>query len=61
MTKKELEEQLDVLETYINDVPLIIAPCRMCVFIDDNKQSHVKNTDMCKQCCWYYDSQFRLK
>lgn len=54
-----LKEQLEVLETYINDVPLIIDPCRSCKFIDSNKETHTENVDMCKQCCWYYDSQFR--
>lgn len=61
MAKKELKEQLDVFETYINGVPLVIDPCKMCAFIDDDKESHIDNVDMCKQCCWYYDSQFRLK
>ena len=57
--KERLKEQLEVLETYINDIPLIIDPCKNCKWIDDNRESHIKNTDMCKQCCWYYDSQFR--
>lgn len=58
---KALKEQLQILETYINDVPLIIDPCRECKWIDDNRESHIKNTDMCKQCCWYYDSQFKQR
>lgn len=61
MAKTELKDQLDVLETYINDVPLIINPCKMCDLIDDNKETHNDNPEICKQCCWYYDSQFRLK
>ena len=58
---KALKEQLEVLETYINDVPLIIDPCRSCKWIDDNRESHFDNTDMCKQCCWYYDSKFKQR
>lgn len=61
MAKKELNEQLKSYEGYINDIPLVIDPCRDCEFIDDNKQSHFDNTDMCKQCCWYYDSKFEIK
>lgn len=45
----------------IKNIPLCIDPCKMCALVDKNKQSHFDNTDMCKQCCWYYDSQFRLK
>lgn len=58
---KELKEQLDVLETYINDVPMIITPCRSCKLIDDNKETHNDNMDLCRLCCWFYDSQFRQR
>ena len=47
-------------ESYINDIPLVIDPCRMCKYIDANKESHVKNIDVCKMCCWFYDSKFEV-
>lgn len=61
MARKELKEQLDILETYINDVPLIIDPCKNCEFVDDNRQPHFENTETCKECCWYYDSKFKQR
>ena len=60
MAKKEIKEQLKSYEGYINDIPLVIDPCRMCKYIDANKQSHIKNTEICKLCCWYYDSKFEV-
>lgn len=60
MRKRELKDQLKSFESYINDIPLVIDPCRMCKYIDDNKESHVKNTDVCRLCTWYYDSKFEL-
>ena len=30
MAKKELKEQLKSYEGYINDIPLVIDPCKMC-------------------------------
>ena len=60
MAKKELNDQLKSYESYINDIPLVIDPCRMCKNIDANKESHVKNIDVCKICCWFYDSKFEV-
>lgn len=38
----------------------MIDPCRMCKYIDDNKEYHDKHTDVCKLCTWYYDSKFEV-
>jgi hypothetical protein len=61
MSKPKIKDQLKSYESYINDIPLVIDPCRMCKYIDENKESHVKNTDVCKICCWFYASNFELK
>ena len=60
MAKKEIKDQLESYEGYINDIPLVIDPCRMCKYIDADKQSHIKNTEICRLCCWYYDSKFEV-
>ena len=60
MSKKELKEQLEVTESYINDIPMIIDPCRMCESIDANKETHVEHVDVCQECCWYYESMFKV-
>ena len=28
--------------------------------IDKNKETHVDNIDVCKECCWYYPSKFEV-
>lgn len=61
MAKNKFSDQLQVLESYINDIPLIINPCKECDFIDDNGESHIKNVETCKRCCWYYGSNFKQK
>ena len=60
MAKKELKEQLKSYEGYINDIPFVVDPCKQCKFIDKNKESHFTNTELCKTCCWYYDSTFEV-
>ena len=60
LAKSELKKQLVSYKSYINDIPNVIDPCKMCKFIDENKLSHVDNTDICKKCCWYYDSKFEV-
>ena len=69
MAKKELKEQLKSYEGYINDIPLVIDPCKMCkVFkkkdcwdtghYDRKKDVYIEG--ICKMCCWYYDSKFEV-
>jgi len=67
MAKKELKEQLKSYEGYVNDIPLVIDPCRMCkVYKEHNGwcMSEVKNGEWvdgaCKMCCWFYDSKFEV-
>lgn len=60
MAKSELKDQLDSLESYINDIPMVINPCRVCKFVDKNKTSHNEHIDVCSECCWYYDSKFEV-
>lgn len=67
MAKNELKEQLKSYEGYINDIPLVIDPCKMCkVYKKYNGwfTSEFKNGEWeegaCKQCCWFYDSKFEV-
>ena len=69
MAKKELKEQLKSYEGYINDIPLVIDPCKMCKIYKtkggydtghfDNNGDWVEGA--CKMCCWYYDSKFEVE
>ena len=47
---------LDVLEKYINDIPLILDPCRVC---ENKKDGEYK--EICTDCMYYYGSQFKVK
>lgn len=58
--EKELKTQLDVLDSYINDIPNIFEVCRLCEFIDNDKQSHFDHVDVCEGCCWHYASKFKM-
>ena len=65
MAKKELKEQLKSYEGYINDIPLVIDPCKMCKIYKKHNgwfMSEFKDGEWeegtCKQCCWFYDSKF---
>ena len=67
--KTELKDQLKSYEGYINDIPLVIDPCKMCKIykakggydtghFDSDGQWDDSNS--CKMCCWYYDSKFEV-
>lgn len=55
MAQKELKDQLESYEGYINDIPLVIDPCKMCKVY---KENNGYETGTCTGCCWYYDSKF---
>lgn len=57
MNKPELKDQLKSFEIYINDITLVIDPCRMCRNHDESKGFN----EMCSMCCWFYDSKFEVK
>ena len=57
LLKNELRKDLEVCENYINDVPNIFDPCKLCVNWDEKT---CYNED-CRECCWYYASKFKLK
>ena len=57
MAKKELKEQLKSYEGYINDIPLVINPCKQCKNHSEEKGYEEK----CAICCWYYDSKFEME
>jgi len=58
MAKKELKEQLKSYEGYINDIPYVISPCKMCkVYKQNGEQWKYKK---CRFCCWFYDSKFEI-
>ncbi|MBO4640869.1 MAG: hypothetical protein J5710_14050 [Treponema sp.] len=56
MAKKELKEQLKSYEGYINDIPLVIDPCKQCKNHTEEKGYEEK----CAICCWFYDSKFEV-
>lgn len=56
---KKIEEQmkkLKVLDSYINDIPLIVDPCNLC----KNKINGTFQIE-CSECCYYYASKFKIK
>ena len=57
MSKPELKDQLKSLESYFNDVPLVLDPCKMCKNYDEEKGYKVK----CSACCYWYGSNFEVK
>lgn len=61
MAKKELKEQLKSLEGYINDIPFVIDPCRLCKHLVKQYNSVLGYSDKCKECCYYYDSKFEVE
>lgn len=68
MAKKEFSDQLKSFESFINDIPLFIDPCRMCKVYKKNKGydfgdklvNGVWETGLCTDCCWCYDSKFEV-
>lgn len=57
MAKKELKEQLKSYEEYINDIPYVIDPCKVCKNHTEEKGYEEK----CATCCWFYDSKFEVE
>lgn len=74
MAKNKIKEQLKSYEGYINDIPLVIDPCKQCNVYkkkDIHKLKEGYDTGhfdshgdwvegVCKECCWYYDSKFEV-
>jgi hypothetical protein len=58
MSRKELKDQLEVFENYINDIPNVIDPCSQCEFKD---RSIWDNLEKCRGCCYYYPSNFKIE
>ena len=69
MAKKELKEQLKSYEGYVNDIPLVIDPCKQCKVYKkkdcwDSGDRLVNNEwrkGICDNCCWFYDSKFEVE
>lgn len=57
MSKQELENQLKSLESYFNDIPFVLDPCKMCLNYDNEKGY----TEECSTCCYWYGSNFKVK
>ena len=55
--ENKLYSNLQVLENYINDVPMIINPCRLC----ENCNDEIHNTKVCVDCCYFYGSKLKIK
>lgn len=66
MAKNELKEhesvttQLKSYEGYINDIPFVIDPCRLCKHQIKKRNIVLGYEDKCKECCYYYDSKFEI-
>ena len=68
MAKNELKEQLKSYEETVNNIPLVIDPCKMCKVYKENKGYEISirvdtclyKDGRCKECCWYYDSKFEI-
>lgn len=68
MAQKELKDQLKSYEGYINDIPLVIDPCKMCKIykdhngydIGDRLVNGVWQKGYCDDCCWCYNSKFEV-
>ena len=68
MAQKKLKDQLESYEGYINDIPLVIDPCKMCKVYKANngyETGHYNSLEefengTCTDCCWYYDSKFEV-
>jgi hypothetical protein len=58
MSRKELKDQLEVFENYINDIPNVIDPCSHCEFKD---RSIWDDLEKCRGCCYYYPSNFKIE
>ena len=56
MSKPELKDQLKSLESYFNDVPLVLDPCKICKNYDEEKGYKEK----CYTCCYWYGSNFEV-
>lgn len=68
MAKSELKEQLQSYESYINDIPNVIDPCKQCKAykkhngydIGDRLVKGVWEKGECDDCCWCYGSKFEV-
>ena len=71
MAKKELKEQLKSYEGYINDIPLVIDPCKQCKVYKEKggyeyTRQEIKGATVttsqgrCIGRCWFYDSKFEV-
>lgn len=68
MAKKELKDQLENYEGYINDISLVIDPCKMCKVykehngydIEDRLVNGEWQQGYCDDCCWGYNSKFEV-
>ena len=54
----EQESQLKSYESYINDIPLVIDPCRQCKNVERKNEEQIEK---CRLCCWYYTSSFEME
>ena len=68
-SKIKLKDQLESYEGYINDIPLVIDPCKMCKIykdhngydIGDRLVNGVWQKGYCDDCCWCYSSKFEVE
>ena len=67
--KEQPAEQLAEYEKRINEIPLVIDPCKQCKVykkhngydIGDRLVNGVWKKGYCDDCCWCYNSKFKLK
>ena len=56
MIKEKIKDQLEEFEMYLNDIPMILDPCRMC-----KNYTNENYSEACSVCCYFYGSCFELK
>lgn len=56
--KEQPAEQLAEYEKRINEIPLVIDPCKMC---KNEERKTEEQIEKCRLCCWYYASSFEVK
>ena len=68
MSRAKISDQLKSFESYVNDIPFVIDPCKICKVYKKNKGYEVTVKDKagnytdgrCPQCTWFYSSKFEV-
>ena len=58
--QREVDYQKTEFESTVNNIPLVVNPCKMCKKCDKDGLTHTEHFEECKECCWFYDSKFEV-